>query len=222
MKSRAAILNRLLSREQVHGLSRDHAELVAAHAKHRIGVLADPSQSVGDTNEQVAAGGMAEGVVVGLEAVQVKHAAERLAPVVAQLRQSGRERTPVAEAGERIGGSDLLLDGRLKPQFDIGGDSHRQVLDDLTVILGPHPGLLVDHAQCADAGAVRREGRAEVRTDAHAAERRSVLGQNPVLPGVFHTELRTVRAYATARSTACAGSSRTLAIATGLLSAPGA
>ena len=139
--------------EQRVGLGRggEQAELVAAHAvggavgAERVGqVAAEPVQ-------QRVAGRVAEGVVVGLEAVEVEER-EQHGPlgrgVGGQPLEVGEQRAPVAEAGQGVGrGLDLaraeraqvLAEGQREAQHGGrdggGGEPQRDLVQPVVVVV---------------------------------------------------------------------------------------
>ncbi len=138
-------------------------ELVAAVAEHVVGVAAGGDDRLRDVGQEPVAGLVAEGVVDGLEVVEVEHdQAERLAAVDA-LRQPALEGPVIEQPGHLVRlGPDL--DGPV----DLGvlerdRDLRREELDELELVLRVerHPGP-----------AARASGRRWPRRD-RAAGRRS-------------------------------------------------
>ena len=81
-------------------------ELVAAEAGDDVGRAQPLAQHARDARQQAVAGGVAEGVVDGLEAVEVEHERGALGAVAAHVREVPREllleAAAVREPGERV------------------------------------------------------------------------------------------------------------------------
>ena len=97
----------------------EDAELVAAEPVGRAAAGDAPAQPFAEPVEQRVAGGVAERVVVGLEAVEVEQQQEppRRVPAVEEGLQALHQRASVAETGQLVG-------ERLDPRCS----EHRQVL----------------------------------------------------------------------------------------------
>ena len=113
----------------------DQRELVAAVAEDVVALAARGHDRAGDVGQQPVAGLVAEGVVDGLEVVEVEHdQAERLARLDAPL-EPALERPVVEEPGQVVGlGADLdgAVDlGVLEGDRDLGGEE----LDELELVL---------------------------------------------------------------------------------------
>jgi hypothetical protein len=108
----------------------EQAELVAAHPVDAPQAVRHGFQALGKADEQRIAGGMAEAVVVLLEAIEVEEREHALALVVGagQLRlQVVDQRAAVAQARERIG-ECLPAAGRQQSLVltgEIGGEGAR-------------------------------------------------------------------------------------------------
>ena len=86
------------------GLGQQHRELVAAEAAEHVGRAQAGGERPRHLAQQVVAGGVAAGVVDGLEVVEVDHdQAERAAVVAEVVGQLGREALGEAAAVERAG-----------------------------------------------------------------------------------------------------------------------
>ena len=95
------------------GLGQQDRELVAAEAAEHVGGAQVGRERAGDGAQQVVTGGVAAGVVDGLEVVEVDHdQAERaavVADVVAQLGlEALGEAAAVERAGQRVGARERL------------------------------------------------------------------------------------------------------------------
>ena len=102
-------------------------ELVAADA---VGISAAATAAASlraEASEQGVAGGMSEGVVVGLEAVEIEDAGQRLVTIGRRppALHVGKQLAAVAEPGERVG-RGLLVAAPARPDQVVEGDREGQ------------------------------------------------------------------------------------------------
>ena len=114
-------------------IGQQQAELVAAEAGERVRVADRAADALGDLDQQLVAGGVAERIVDLLEAVEV-HQQDRQLGVVAprvadRLADALAEQDPVGQPGERIVQRLVLVELGLLDQLALGALALGDVLD---------------------------------------------------------------------------------------------